>query len=82
MAADIASRSETRGQIIKLTRFAILGTLGLAFLLLLADFLGRGWNNEGLRFLSENVLTGIVYAIALETVAAIIALVCLALWKE
>jgi hypothetical protein len=82
MAADTASRTETRGQIIKLTRFAILGTLGLAFLLLVADFLGRGWNNEGLRFLSETVLTSVVYAIAAETVCAIIALVFLALWKE
>jgi hypothetical protein len=82
MAPDIASRSETRGQIIRLARLAILGTLFLAALLLAADFVGRGWSNDELRFLSGNVLTTIVYGIAIEAVAAIAALTCLALWKE
>ena len=82
MALDIASRLETRGQIVKLARFTILGTLLLAALLLVADFLGRGWNNGDVRFLSENVLTTIVYGIAIEAIAAIAALTCLTLWKD
>jgi hypothetical protein len=82
MALDTPSLLETRGQIVKLARFAILGTLILAALLLVADFLGRGWNNGELRFLSENVLMTIIYGIAIEAIAAIAALTCLTLWKD
>lgn len=82
MQAEIVSRSETTTQIIGLTRFAVQCTLGLAGLLLLADFLGRGWNNEALRFLSEGVVITFVYGIAAEVIAAIAAMTCMALWKS
>lgn len=75
---DITPRSETIRQIIGLARLAVLGTLVLAAFLLLADFAGRGWNNAELRYLSEKVLATLVYGIAIEVVAAIVA----ALWLE
>ena len=53
MTPEIASRPETTTQILKLARFVILCTLALAAVLLLADFLGRGWSSADLRFLSE-----------------------------
>jgi hypothetical protein len=82
MQPEIASRPETTKQIIRLTRFAVLCTLGLAAVLLLADFLGRGWSTASLRFLSEQVVTTLVYGIAAEVVAAIAAATCMALWKQ
>ena len=82
MTAEIASRPETTTHIIRLTRFAILCTLGLAALLLLADFIGRGWSDGSLRFLSERVVITLVYGIAAEVVAAIAAVTCMALWKQ
>lgn len=82
MAEQIASRPETTTHIISLARFAILCTLGLAALLLLADFIGRGWSDGSLRFLSERVVITLVYGIAAEVVAAIGATTCMALWKR
>ena len=82
MTAQIASRPETTAHIIKLARFAILCTLGLAALLLVADFLGRGWSDGSLRFLSERVVVTLIYGIAAEVVAAIAAVTCMALWKQ
>ena len=82
MTAQIASRAETTAHIIRLTRFAILCTLGLALALLLADFIGRGWSDGTLRFLSERVVITLVYGIAAEVVAAIAAVTCMALWKQ
>ena len=81
MPSEIASRPETTTQIIRLARFAILCTLALAAVLLLADFLGRGWSTAELRFLSEKVVITFVYGIAAEVVAAIAAATCMALWK-
>jgi hypothetical protein len=81
MPSEIASRPETTTQIIRLARFAILCTLALAAVLLLADFLGRGWSTAELRFLSEKVVITFVYGIAAEVVAAIAAVTCMALWK-
>ena len=81
MPPEIASRSETTTQIIRLARFAVLCTLALAAVLMLADFLGSGWSTADLRFLSERVLTTFVYGIVAEVVAAIAAATCIALWK-
>jgi hypothetical protein len=81
MPSEIASRPETTTQIIRLTRFVVLCTLALAAILLLADFLGRGWSSADLRFLSERVVITFVYGIAAEVVVAIAAVTCMALWK-
>jgi hypothetical protein len=81
MPSDIAPRAETTTQVVRLARFAVLCTLGLAVVLLLADFLGRGWSTHDLRFLSEKVVITFVYGIAAEIVVAIAAVTCLALWK-
>lgn len=82
MQAEIGSRPETTTQIISFARFAILCTLALMAVLLLADFLGRGWGTESLRFLSEKAVITFVYGIAAEVVAAIAAVACLALWQS
>lgn len=82
MTAQIASRPATTTHIIRLARFAILCTLGLTALLLLADFVGRGWSDVSLRFLSERVVITLVCGIAAEVVAAIAAVTCMALWKQ
>jgi hypothetical protein len=82
MSLETASRPETTRQIIGLTRFVVLCTLALAAVLLLADFLGRGWSTADLRFLSEKVVMAFVYGIAVEVVAAIAAVTCMALWKS
>ena len=81
MQPDITSRPETTSQIIALARFVILCTLALAAILLLADFVGRGWSTPDARFLSEKVVITFVYAIAAQVIAAIAAITCLALWK-
>jgi hypothetical protein len=81
MASEPASRPETMAQIIRLARFAILCTLGLAAVLLLADMAGRGWSTTELRFLSEKVVVTLVYGIAAQAVGAIAAVTCVALWK-
>ena len=81
MTPEIASRPETTTQILRLARFVVLCTLVLAAVLLLADFLGRGWSSADLRFLSEKVVIAFVYGIAAEVVAAIAAVTCMALWK-
>ena len=81
MTPEIASRPETTTQILKLARFVVVCTLALAAVLLLADFLGRGWSTADLRFLSEKVVIAFVYGIAAEVVAAIAAVTCMALWK-
>ena len=60
MAPEITSRPETATQIILLIRFVVLCTLALAAVLLLADFLGRGWSTSDLRFLSEKVVIAFV----------------------
>jgi uncharacterized membrane protein len=73
--------AEPTRQIVQLTRLAVIGTLGLALLLLIADFVGGGWNNPGWRFLSEKVLTTLVYAIAAEIVTAVGAITVLALFN-
>ena len=82
MTSEIASRPEMTTRIISLARFAVLCTLALAALLLLADFLGRGWSTASLRFLSEQVVVTLVYGIAAEVVVAIAAVTCMALWKQ
>ena len=81
MQPEIASRPETTNQIIALARFAILGTLALAAILLLADFVGRGWSTPDARFLSEKVVITLVYAVAAQVIAAIAAITCLTLWR-
>ena len=81
MPADIASHPETTKEILSLTRFAIIGTLAVAGLLLIADLVGRGWNTPEWRFLSERVVTTLIYAIAAEVFIAIAAVTCLALFK-
>jgi hypothetical protein len=81
MTSEPASRPETTAQIIRLVRFAILCTLGLAAVLLLADMAGRGWSTAELRFLSERVVVTFVYGIAAQVVGAIAAITCVALWK-
>jgi hypothetical protein len=81
MSPETASRPETTTQIIGLIRFVVLCTLALAAVLLLADFLGRGWSSADLRFLSERVVIAFVYGIAAEVVAGIAAVTCMALWK-
>jgi hypothetical protein len=53
----------------------------LAAVLLLADFLGRGWSSADLRFLSEKVVIAFVYGIAFEVITAVAAVTCMALWK-
>jgi Na+-driven multidrug efflux pump len=82
MQAETAPRPETATHIISLTRFAILCTLGMAAALLVADFVGRGWSNEVLRFLSEKVVVTLVCGIAAQVVVAIAAVTSLALWKS
>lgn len=82
MQQDIEPRSAATGHIFKLVRFVVVGTLALAALLLVADFAGRGWNDGALRYLSENVLTTLVYGVAAEVIAAIAAATCLSLWKQ
>jgi hypothetical protein len=79
MQAESTSRPETTKQIIRLARFAILCTLALAAVLLVADLLGRG---TSLRFLTEQVVITLVYGIAVEVAAAIAAATCVALWKQ
>ena len=81
MAAETATQSETTAQIIRLVRFAIGCTLGLAAALLLADLAGRGWATAELRFCSEKVLMTVVSAIAVQVLAAIAAVTSLTLWK-
>jgi hypothetical protein len=81
MPSDIASRSETATQIIRLTRFAVLATLALAVLLLAVDVLGGGARTPDWRFLSERLLMTFVYGIVVEIVVAIAAVTCLALWR-
>jgi len=81
MQPDITSRPETTSQIIALARFVFLCTLALAAILLLADFVGRGWSTPDARFLSEKVIITFVYAIAAQVIAVIAAIACLALWK-
>jgi len=81
MQSEIASRPETTKQIISLARFAVLCTLALAGVLLLADFVGRGWSTASLRFLSDQVAITLVYGIAAEIVAAIAPATCMALFR-
>ena len=81
MQPEITSRPEATKQIIALARFVILCTLALAAILLLGDFVGRGWSTPDARFLSEKVVITLIYAIAAQVVAAIAAITCLALWK-
>lgn len=81
MTAEVASRPETTMQIITLVRFSVLCTLALAAVLLLADFLGRGWSSADLRFLSERVVVTFVYGIACQVVAAIAATTSMVLLK-
>jgi hypothetical protein len=81
MTAEVASRPETTMQIITLVRFSVLCTLALAAVLLVADFLGRGWSSADLRFLSERVVVTFVYGIAGQVVAAIAATTSMVLLK-
>lgn len=81
MPSDTFTSSPARPDIIRLARFAVLATLSLAVLLIVADFLGRGWSDAGLRFLSERVVIAFVYGIAAQIVAAIAAVVVLELRK-
>ena len=68
------SFDETTKQIISLTRFAVLCSLGLAAILLVAELSGR-------RNLTETVLITLICGIAAEIVAAIVAGTCMALWS-
>ena len=77
--AEIAPRQAVTDQIVSLARFAVLATLALAALLLVADFLGRGWSDTQLRFLSEKIIATLLYCIAIEVVVAIAAILWLAL---
>jgi hypothetical protein len=77
---DGASRSDTIAKIVKLIRFAILATLGFAFLLLVVDVLSGGARTPDWRFLSERVLITLVLAIAGEVAAGIVAVTCISLW--
>jgi hypothetical protein len=81
MTAQVAPRPETTLQIITLVRFSVLCTLALAAILLLADFLGRGWSTADLRFLSERVVITFVYGIACQVVTAIAAATSMVLLK-
>ena len=81
MTAEVTSRPVPTLQIISLVRFSVLCTLALAVILLLADFLGRGWSTADLRFLSERVVITFVYGIASQVVAAIAAATSMALLK-
>ena len=81
MTHDASPISDSPGQILALTRFAVIATLALAFLLLVADVVGSGWNNPGWRFLSERVVTTLVYAIAFEVAIAVAAVTALALFS-
>ena len=81
MTAQVAPRPETTMQIITLVRFSVLCTLALAAVLLLADFLGRGWSTADLRFLSERVVITFVYGIACQVVTAIAAATSMVLLK-
>lgn len=82
MTPEPASSTETTAQIISFARFTVLCTLALATILLIADFLGRGWSSADLRFLSERVVVTFVYGVAIEIVAAIAAVTCMTLWKK
>jgi len=66
-------------QIAKLARLAIFSTVGLALLLLTADFVGRGWSNPEMRFLSQEVLITLISAIVVEAAAGIAAATFLAM---
>lgn len=79
MPSEAALRPETTTQIVRLARFAILGTLAFGALLLLAELLfgTRGSTH----FLTQQVVVSLVYAIAIEVVAATAAATCLALWR-
>jgi hypothetical protein len=79
MAMADSTGDNPTAQIIKLARFAVIGTLGLTFLLLVHDFVLSA-SAADTRFLTETVLRTIVYGIAIEIVAAIAAITCLALW--
>jgi hypothetical protein len=80
--SQLASRPETMAEIIRLVRFAVLCTLALAAVLLLADLFGRGWSIANLRFLTETVVVTLVCGIAAQVFAAIVAVTCMALWKS
>lgn len=79
---DIVSRADTVTSIRKAARLGVQSTLTFGLLLLAADFLGRGWSTETLRFMSENVIVAMVTGIAVMVVTAIAAMTCLALWKR
>jgi hypothetical protein len=81
MTTEVASRPEATIQIISLVRFSVLCMLALAAVLLLADFLGRGWSTADLRFLSERVVITFVYGIACQVVTAIAAATSMVLLK-
>jgi hypothetical protein len=78
MTGRIPSPAGDTAQIVKLARLAILSTVGLALLLLVADFAGRGWNNPEVRFLSQKVLITVIATIAAEAAAGIAAATFLA----
>lgn len=79
MTTESTERSESRAQIGKFARFAILTTLAFMVLLSSADFIGH---HVGIKFMSEQVLITFVYVVGIEVVAAIAAFTFLALWKS
>jgi hypothetical protein len=74
----IPSPKPDTAQVVKLARLAILSTVGLALLLLIADFAGRGWSNPEMRFLSQKVLITVIAALVAEAAAGIAAATFLA----
>jgi hypothetical protein len=74
---EAVSRSETRAQVVRLARFAILCTLAAGAVLLVADVAHFGHG----RFLSEEILRSLLQVVAIEVIAATAAVTCLALWR-
>lgn len=76
MQPETLSSGEVTMRVIRLTRFAMACTLGLATALLLVDCAGRGWNFPSLRFMSETVVLAFVGGIAFEAAIAVAAVTC------
>jgi hypothetical protein len=71
MATNSTASPEAMTHMFRIVRFAILCTLALTAVLLMADIGAR--NMAGGRFLSEHVVTAVIYAMAAQVIAAIAA---------
>lgn len=78
--ADEPGITDTITTLVRLARFALLATLGLAAALLLADMAGMHRGVE--RFLTPNVTMNIVTAFAVEFIAAAVGILALTLLKR